>query len=1488
MPFRKTNADSKDARSLAEARKVIIGRTSELLFFIQHVLKPEDPPYHIISISGQGGVGKSTLLSRFINETHSVDFKDYCMVAQVNERQTTPADIMEKFAEQLSLKGDFEKALNQYKETLHRVQSEREAAREALLRQATTDVAGSLAKTVPVMGGVLETVAGSTVEYIWEEIHYRQRRKDAERLEDPGRDLTRNFVKELNLVADASVTVGLNRIRRQRRVVLFFDTFEQLEEEVAPWLLDYFLEADISLNVVLVVAGREPIDRSTPDDPKRWLRYHDENEIHLIALEHFTQDETRTYLAEREITDPAQVDIYWQLSRGLPLFLGLLTSNAQGDIDPTKNVVDNFLRWIPKHEQVKQRLALDAACFSRPFNQDDLAAFSYVPEQERPQLYLWLTGQPFVRSSLQDGRYIYHELARDLFCRYLYQRSPEDCSATRRALTEYYRRLLNKKAKAEGKDVYESAQWLELMLALAHQLFLLADEGSHTQAVEQILDAYDHAGQTGEIVKLLRDLAQGSAHSQVSASMQQSAKQLLKYIELQYSEDEGAPQGFLAAVQYLLEQVANERSCSTELVASLYYQRGVAYERLKQYQRAIADYIQAITLNPKVAVYYGNRGNAFRGQLPPRAQKIFRAIASENSEAAPMATVMLGQLLEEQDDLEGAKACYQRALGSGDSEAVPWAEAAQGLLLHLQGDLEGARACYQRTLDSGHPDWAPKAAINLGVLLQEQGDLVHLPGAAELEAFITMNGDDPAHDDAVRRLVVEAQALALGAPAQGVSGIAHLLHCTVPVGNTTIAMLPVFTRLEHVVTAVQMNPAWQSLQVLQMEGSVIYGDLGEGEWLGINPWSGREFKLPLTSTPHQEAARRLFHGMSDVAWTTTHQSGRLALMQGDYATARLYYEQSLALAQEENNQQAEATIQVELGGMLFLQGEQVTGSEMLHAAISAYGRLGMTRELASARANLQFWESTAQVLPLFAQLIAGTPSEEELWTAQRQFQTLVLSYTLMMGPTLVAQLHAQGKAEEANVLETRLERLHTNPTDQDMQEVMKVWQTHLLPAWLMYVQGIASSLHAMRKTEEADRWETLITFAQLRANDAPPIYFQPEMYKQAIKIYDLIIKLDGPRADLYINRGNTSAELKQFDHALADYSRAIDLDPNNSLAYKARGHTYYDLKEYERAVGDYSRIIELDPHNVEYHRWRGNAYTELKQFDHALADYSRVIDLDPNDSLAYKARGHTYYDLKEYERAVGDFSRVIDLDPNNSLAYNDRGHTYYDLKEYERTVGDFSRAIDLDPNDSLAYNNRGFTYCKLKEYERAVSDLSRAIDLDPVYKLAYTNRGRVYLWQRNIAQAKADFARAVEIDPTYPLAALLVEWSSLSKQRGGIDMAERFEEIASIKPQESQEYIVLVCQAIALELRNKLEESLEEIDKAITLMPEKEFPYFWKGILSAYHSSPSDAKDAIESIQQALVLGLPPILLTPLYWLEHDRPDWFSQYARPLLDQYGV
>jgi AAA ATPase domain len=421
MPFVRKN-DSQKPQPSTSTQNIFIGRNNELTFFSENILKPEYPAYNIVSISGMGGVGKSTLLSRFIDEAHASGFRDYCLTALVDERQTTPASIMEEFADQLRNTGHplskFEDALTRYKTALRKLQIERETAREALLQKAATDLTGSMVKSVPVVGSFLEKGTGLAIEYILDEHRYRQQLKDAERLENPVEDLTIAFVEELNNLTDTLVVLNSSsRLKRHYRVILLFDTFEQLASEAAPWLLDYFLHADINDNVILVIAGRDSIEYSIPNDPKRWLKYRDEHIIYSLPLESLTEDQTREYLAMRGITEDERIAAIWQLSKGLPLYLSFLTSDPRAEFDPTANVVANFLHWIPEQEKIKRRLAQEAALFSRPFNQDDLEAFTFVSENERPALYLWLIGQPFVQPSALNGRYTYHNLAQELFSR---------------------------------------------------------------------------------------------------------------------------------------------------------------------------------------------------------------------------------------------------------------------------------------------------------------------------------------------------------------------------------------------------------------------------------------------------------------------------------------------------------------------------------------------------------------------------------------------------------------------------------------------------------------------------------------------------------------------------------------------------------------------------------------------------------------------------------------------------------------------------------------------------------------------------------------------------------------------------------------------------------------------------------------------------------------------------------------------------------------
>jgi hypothetical protein len=157
-------------RPQIEASNIFIGRINELRFFVQHILKPKQPTYNIVSVWGKAGVGKSTLLSRFRDKACAARFKDSCVTALVDVRQGTPAHIMEQCAAQLRRAGfplpSFEHVLAAYKEAIQRRQDEQKVARDAFLR-LVPDLASSGVRGIPVIGGLYERVADESQGHLF-------------------------------------------------------------------------------------------------------------------------------------------------------------------------------------------------------------------------------------------------------------------------------------------------------------------------------------------------------------------------------------------------------------------------------------------------------------------------------------------------------------------------------------------------------------------------------------------------------------------------------------------------------------------------------------------------------------------------------------------------------------------------------------------------------------------------------------------------------------------------------------------------------------------------------------------------------------------------------------------------------------------------------------------------------------------------------------------------------------------------------------------------------------------------------------------------------------------------------------------------------------------------------------------------------------------------------------------------------------------------
>src|SRR5260221_7549143 len=121
----------------AEA-EYFVGRQQELESFRQHIgLKK--PRYLIFYITGQGGVGKTTLLNRYREMAEGYGF----LLAVCDEKQRNVSGVLGRFAQQLTDQGfslrHFNENYKTYRQKLHEIENDPDAPQ---------GLAATLARTV--------------------------------------------------------------------------------------------------------------------------------------------------------------------------------------------------------------------------------------------------------------------------------------------------------------------------------------------------------------------------------------------------------------------------------------------------------------------------------------------------------------------------------------------------------------------------------------------------------------------------------------------------------------------------------------------------------------------------------------------------------------------------------------------------------------------------------------------------------------------------------------------------------------------------------------------------------------------------------------------------------------------------------------------------------------------------------------------------------------------------------------------------------------------------------------------------------------------------------------------------------------------------------------------------------------------------------------------------------------------------------------------
>ena len=451
------------------AENSFVGRTIQLQAFRLALSTPhEKRTTSIFSISGQGGIGKTTLLKQFRKITEELGH----VAAYVDEGSQTNLvndvpEALSRLALDLEKQGielkKFQERYKFYRQKKQELEADPDAPQGSVagIGKIIAKAGLGMAKSIPGSGGVMEFVDSDWVvtqggEWATFVARKLTNKDEVQLVQKPVEVLTPLFLEDLNQVAE------------QQTIVLLLDTYEQTGAFLDDWLrslLDDRYDKSLHPNCLICIAGRDPLNKNA------WIEWKE-----LIArseLEPFTEVEARLYLASCAITQELVVQEIWRLSSGgLPVLIAMMAQGAPYKIeqitDPCEDAVERFLKW--EKDEKKCKIAQNAA-LPRVLNRDVLATLT--SDEEADGLFEWLKSRSFVVQ--HPNGWQYHSLVREQILRYQRKLSLKSWVMLHEKLANYYdelRQRLNLKASRQWKDEMwqqYSLEWLYHTLCVSPQ-----------------------------------------------------------------------------------------------------------------------------------------------------------------------------------------------------------------------------------------------------------------------------------------------------------------------------------------------------------------------------------------------------------------------------------------------------------------------------------------------------------------------------------------------------------------------------------------------------------------------------------------------------------------------------------------------------------------------------------------------------------------------------------------------------------------------------------------------------------------------------------------------------------------------------------------------------------------------------------------------------------------------------------------------------------
>ena len=204
-------------------------------------------------------------------------------------------------------------------------------------------------------------------------------------------------------------------------------------------------------------------------------------------------------------------------------------------------------------------------------------------------------------------------------------------------------------------------------------------------------------------------------------------------------------------------------------------------------------------------------------------------------------------------------------------------------------------------------------------------------------------------------------------------------------------------------------------------------------------------------------------------------------------------------------------------------------------------------------------------------------------------------------------------------------------------------------------------------------------------------------FKEAIKNYENIIKIDPSIVFAYHNLGLIYVETENIDLAKKNFLLAIKINPSFIYSYINLGILFQNEGQKEKAIECFEKIIEIDPKNISGYNNLGLVNASLGKYKKAIKNYLKTLSIDGSNIIAIKS----IIFLLTYH--VSDNDHPI-INANNELRLLKQDRKLINLLTTENLSLILKRSIDILNKISIDINKLNFT--ETQSYRRNPLDLN--------------------------------------------------------------------------------------------------------------------------------------------------------------------------------------